>query len=262
MLSAFTVGEKPTFCFDKASRINQEFGYSCWSKQFYRLSVSSGGVGIFSRAISFHPRNIASRHTFRVPRTSRPNHIVLPGRRLVPRFYLNYLLLRLGNPLESDAPSLSSHRGDSTVQDDCKASSECWSPSVVAIRFHEVALWFREKRWRGGKAIIGTRISHRKRLVRIWLALSSGDEIYARNCETTYARYLESKSLVLRMMNFVTSPPSSFSFRSLSALKWSLADASLPRMMWFSKFLRKSFFDPKKLGFAKLRSEKYSERSF
>jgi hypothetical protein len=32
--------------------------------------------------------------------------------------------------------------------------------------------------------------------------------------------------------------------------------------MAFSKFFRKSFFEPKKLGFAKLSKEKYSERSF
>jgi hypothetical protein len=33
-------------------------------------------------------------------------------------------------------------------------------------------------------------------------------------------------------------------------------------MMAFSKFLRKSPFEPKKFGFAKLRSEKYSDKSF
>jgi hypothetical protein len=33
-------------------------------------------------------------------------------------------------------------------------------------------------------------------------------------------------------------------------------------MMTFSKFFRKSLFEPKKLGFAKLSREKYSDRSF
>ena len=59
-----------------------------------------------------------------------------------------------------------------------------------------------------------------------------------------------------------TKPPSSFSFFSLAALIASLASASRPRMIAFSKFFLKSFFDPRKFGFAKLRSEKYSERSF
>lgn len=75
-------------------------------------------------------------------------------------------------------------------------------------------------------------------------------------------RYLDSKSLVLRMMNFMTSPPSSFNFFSLAALTSSLAIASRPRMIAFSKFLRKSPFEPRKFGLAKLRREKYSERSF
>lgn len=75
-------------------------------------------------------------------------------------------------------------------------------------------------------------------------------------------RYFESRSLVLRMMNLVTRLPSSFSFFSLSALMRSLASASRPRIIWFSKFLRKSFLVPRKFGLAKLRREKYSERSF
>lgn len=75
-------------------------------------------------------------------------------------------------------------------------------------------------------------------------------------------RYLHSKSLVRRMINFVTSEPSSFSFFSLAALVSSLARESRPRMIAFSKFFLKSFFEPKKSGLAKLRSEKYSERSF
>ena len=33
-------------------------------------------------------------------------------------------------------------------------------------------------------------------------------------------------------------------------------------MIAFSKFFLKSFLEPRKLGFAKLRREKYSERSF
>jgi hypothetical protein len=76
------------------------------------------------------------------------------------------------------------------------------------------------------------------------------------------SRYFDSKSFVLRMMNFVTSPPNSFSFFSLASLMASLASASLPRMIAFSKFFLNSFFEPRKFGLAKLRSEKYSERSF
>ncbi len=64
------------------------------------------------------------------------------------------------------------------------------------------------------------------------------------------------------MMNLVTRPPSSLSFFSLSAFTASEASASRPRMIAFSKFFRKSFFDPRKLGFAKFSREKYSERSF
>ena len=63
-------------------------------------------------------------------------------------------------------------------------------------------------------------------------------------------------------MNLETNSPSSFSFFSHVAFTWSVASASRPRMIAFSKFFRKSFFDPKKLGFAKLSKEKYSERSF
>ena len=65
-----------------------------------------------------------------------------------------------------------------------------------------------------------------------------------------------------RMMNFETMAPNSFSFFSHSALTLSVASASRPRMIAFSKFLRKSFFEPRKLGFAKLSREKYSDRSF
>lgn len=75
-------------------------------------------------------------------------------------------------------------------------------------------------------------------------------------------QYFESKSFVLRIMNLVTRPPSSLSFFSLSAFTASEASASRPRMIAFSKFLRKSFFDPRKLGLAKFSREKYSERSF
>lgn len=76
------------------------------------------------------------------------------------------------------------------------------------------------------------------------------------------SRYFESRSLVRRIMNFMTSDPNSLSFFSLWALFSSLARASRPRMIACSKFLRKSFFEPKKLGLAKFRREKYSERSF
>jgi hypothetical protein len=76
------------------------------------------------------------------------------------------------------------------------------------------------------------------------------------------ARYLERRSFVRRMMNLETISPSSFNFFSLTAFTSSVASASRPRIMRFSKFFRKSFFEPKKLGLAKLSSEKYSDRSF
>ncbi len=75
-------------------------------------------------------------------------------------------------------------------------------------------------------------------------------------------RYLERRSFVRRMMNLETNSPSSFSFFSLVAFTPSVASASRPRIMAFSKFFRKSFFEPKKLGLAKLSKEKYSDRSF
>lgn len=76
------------------------------------------------------------------------------------------------------------------------------------------------------------------------------------------SRYFDNKSFVRRMMNFITSPPSSLSFASLAALTASLAVESRPRMIACSKFFLKSFLLPRKLGFAKLRREKYSDRSF
>ena len=63
-------------------------------------------------------------------------------------------------------------------------------------------------------------------------------------------------------MNFITRPPSSLSFFSLVSFTASLAIESRPRMIAFSKFFLKSFLEPRKLGLAKLRREKYSERSF
>ena len=79
---------------------------------------------------------------------------------------------------------------------------------------------------------------------------------------TDSARYFESKSFVRRMINFITRPPSSLSFASLAALTASLAVESRPRMMACSKFFLKSFLEPRKLGLAKFRREKYSDRSF
>jgi len=76
------------------------------------------------------------------------------------------------------------------------------------------------------------------------------------------SRYLDNRSFVLRMMNLVTRPPSSLSFFSHWACTSALALASRPRIMAFSKFLRKLSRVPRKSGFAKLRREKYSERSF
>jgi hypothetical protein len=64
------------------------------------------------------------------------------------------------------------------------------------------------------------------------------------------------------MMNLETISPSSFNFFSLAAFTSSVASASRPRIMAFSKFFRKSFFEPKKLGLAKLSREKYSDKSF
>lgn len=75
-------------------------------------------------------------------------------------------------------------------------------------------------------------------------------------------RYLDSKSFVRRIMNLDTRPPSSLSRFSLSSLALSVASASRPRIIAFSKFFRKSFLLPRKLGLAKLRREKYSDKSF
>ena len=80
--------------------------------------------------------------------------------------------------------------------------------------------------------------------------------------ESGNSQYFESKSFVLRIMNLVTSPPSSFNFFSDSALTLSVASASRPRIIAFSKFFLKSPLVPRKLGFAKFSREKYSERSF
>jgi hypothetical protein len=60
-----------------------------------------------------------------------------------------------------------------------------------------------------------------------------------------HLRYFESRSFVRLMMNFITSPPSSFSLVSHAALTASLASESRPRMMAFSKFFLKSFFEPR-----------------
>ena len=75
-------------------------------------------------------------------------------------------------------------------------------------------------------------------------------------------QYLDKRSLVLLIMNLVTRLPSSLSFFSLDSLSSALASESLPRIMWFSKFFRKSFFEPRKFGLAKFKREKYSVRSF
>ena len=84
------------------------------------------------------------------------------------------------------------------------------------------------------------------------------------SCQSVFrdSRYLDSKSLVRRMMNLLTRPPSSLSFSSLSDLSFSLASASRPLRILSSKFLRKSSREPRYSGLAKLSKEKYSERSF
>lgn len=64
------------------------------------------------------------------------------------------------------------------------------------------------------------------------------------------------------MINLETRPPSSLSFFSLTALIASLASASRPRIIAFSKFFLKSFLEPRKFGLAKFSREKYSDRSF
>lgn len=76
------------------------------------------------------------------------------------------------------------------------------------------------------------------------------------------SRYLESRSLVRRMMNRFTRLPSSLSFASLSVFSLSVASASRPRRILLSKLRLKSSLEPRYSGLAKLRSAKYSERSF
>lgn len=90
----------------------------------------------------------------------------------------------------------------------------------------------------------------------------SASNLLNTNCKEEYIRYFDNKSLVRRMMNFVTSPPSSLSFLSDSACTSTDELASRPRIIAFSKFFLKSSRVPRKLGLAKFRSEKYSERSF
>ena len=60
-----------------------------------------------------------------------------------------------------------------------------------------------------------------------------------------------------RVMNLVTKPLISWSLSWHVCLSLSVASASRPRMIAFSKFLRKSARVPRKLGLAKLRREKY-----
>lgn len=76
------------------------------------------------------------------------------------------------------------------------------------------------------------------------------------------SQYLDNKSFVRRMMNLLTSPPSSFNLASLSAFSLSVASASRPRRIFSSKFFLKSPREPRYSGLAKLRRAKYSERSF
>lgn len=59
------------------------------------------------------------------------------------------------------------------------------------------------------------------------------------------SRYLDKRSFVLRMMNGMTRDASCLSFCSHPAFTSSLASASRPRMIAFSKFLRKSPFEPR-----------------
>jgi len=75
-------------------------------------------------------------------------------------------------------------------------------------------------------------------------------------------RYLDNKSFVRLMMNFDTSPPSSFNLTSLSNLSFSDASASRPFKIFDSKFFLKSSLEPRYSGFAKLSRAKYSDRSF
>lgn len=64
------------------------------------------------------------------------------------------------------------------------------------------------------------------------------------------------------MMNFDTSPPSSFNLTSLSNLSFSDASASRPLRILDSKFFLKSSLEPRYSGFAKLSRAKYSDKSF
>jgi len=75
-------------------------------------------------------------------------------------------------------------------------------------------------------------------------------------------RYFERRSFVRLMMNFETSPPSSFNLTSLSNLSFSDASASRPFKILDSKFFLKSSLEPRYSGFAKLSRAKYSDRSF
>ena len=75
-------------------------------------------------------------------------------------------------------------------------------------------------------------------------------------------RYFDNRSFVRLMMNFETSPPSSFSLTSLSNLSFSDASASRPFKILDSKFFLKSSLEPRYSGLAKLSRAKYSDRSF
>jgi hypothetical protein len=76
-----------------------------------------------------------------------------------------------------------------------------------------------------------------------------------------HAQYFDSRSLVRRMMNLLTSPPSSFSFASLSSFSLSVASASLPLRIFDSKLRLKSSFGVGKVEEGKVLRQVVLDRS-
>ena len=68
---------------------------------------------------------------------------------------------------------------------------------------------------------------------------------YGWETQIKYLQYLVSRSLVRRIINLETRPPSCLSFSSHLALAASVASASRPRIITFSKFFLKSSLVPR-----------------
>ena len=81
-------------------------------------------------------------------------------------------------------------------------------------------------------------------------------------CSYLTGRYLDRISFVRRMINLLTRVRSSARHSSPFFRSVSVPAASRPRRIGSSYFFRKSLRVPRRLGLAKLSSEKYSERSF